>query len=331
MSFGAAFLARPEALAEPVLEEPWGDRRVTLDCAGLYFAFEGINAGQAEALRQHLGAFTTSGVASPADELAVTRVVRTPRETFLHPPTRGWELWMDFDYQPAQVRAASLRMLSWLRWRPAPESELGSDLEGTVATCVAEGPEFLGVLENHLRVLVAYRLLAVGGVLLHSSGVVDGQDQNSAGRAYLFLGPSGAGKTTVARLSREQGLAVLSDDMNGVIPQPETAGVYRVPFAGEPALSCPMGESEPLPLAALVRLRQGETSRLRSLTRSQALAHLAACAPFVNRDPHRQEALLHNLESLLRTTPALELEFPRSGGFWPMLRQWHRETPCLTT
>jgi hypothetical protein len=183
---------------------------------------------------------------------------------------------------------------------------------------VAEGEEFLGVVENHLRLVVAYHLLAMGGVLLHSSGLVHRESQG----AHLFLGPSGAGKTTVARLGRERGLAVLSDDMNAVLPTGDGTGatVCRVPFAGDPTLTDPgISPEDRLPLRTLARLRQGRASRLSTLEPAAALAALAACAPFVNRDPHRQVALLENLAALQRAVPPVELEFPKTGGFWPLL------------
>ena len=47
------------------------------------------------------------------------------------------------------------------------------------------------VLENFLRILMAYHVLDQGGVLLHSAGVLY-QD-----RVYLFCGQSNAGKTTL--------------------------------------------------------------------------------------------------------------------------------------
>jgi len=308
MSLGAPFLARPDAFPARATGEPWGEARVTLHCVGLRFAFAGLAPHQARALRDHLGPFVLEGQEEDGETM-VSHLFRVPEDTFHHPPTRDWELWMDFAYGAETVTAASLRMRSWLGWTP--------QLHGAVWTCVAEGPELLGILENHLRVLVAYRLLAAGGALLHSSGVVDD------GGAFLFLGPSGAGKTTVAALGRDANLQVLSDDMNAALPaRTGPALVCRVPFAGDPTLSSPgVGPAHRFPLRGLVRLRQGATNRLHPLGPSTALATLTACSPFVNRDPFRQALLLENLAALLQDTPALDLEFPRHGGFWPLLRE----------
>ena len=64
-------------------------------------------------------------------------------------------------------------------------------------------------LFNFLRYLLPLSLLSDDKVLFHSSCVV-----NSDNEAFLFFGPSGAGKTTVASLCQEQGGNVLGDDMN---------------------------------------------------------------------------------------------------------------------
>lgn len=62
-------------------------------------------------------------------------------------------------------------------------------------------------LFNFLRYLLPRELLQKNSVLFHSSCVVD--ERNGA---YLFFGPSGAGKTTLSQLC--QGGNVLGDDMN---------------------------------------------------------------------------------------------------------------------
>ena len=61
---------------------------------------------------------------------------------------------------------------------------------------------------NFLRYLLPMELLLGESVLFHSSCVVD----EESGNAYVFFGPSGAGKTTISQLCK--GVNVLGDDMN---------------------------------------------------------------------------------------------------------------------
>jgi hypothetical protein len=66
-------------------------------------------------------------------------------------------------------------------------------------------------------------------------------------------------------------------------------------------------------------LKQGEEHDIQSMTRGEAVATLAACAPNVNLNPHRQDLLLSNLEAMVRTVPLHVLTFCRDSHFWELL------------
>lgn len=68
-------------------------------------------------------------------------------------------------------------------------------------------PDTVDGTSNLLRWLLPMKMLDTHRLLLHSSCIID---QNQ--RAHLFLGPSGAGKTTISSLFPRQ--LVLGDDMN---------------------------------------------------------------------------------------------------------------------
>jgi hypothetical protein len=140
--------------------------------------------------------------------------------------------------------------------------------------------------------------------------VVDG-----SGRALLFLGPSGAGKTTLSGLALASGRTVLSDDLNACLPGPP-ARVEKVPFTGDLG---ERGAAGSYPLRGLLRLEQGPADALRPLGTAAAMAALLACSPFVNGDPHRRDLLLANLEAVARSAPAQVLTFDLAGGFWGIL------------
>jgi hypothetical protein len=253
-----------------------------------------------------------AGSAAPGEApLAATgievRVFRRAALDFLPVDARGWEYGLDCDWSPAAVRLAGLGLAARVDWRRG-------GLAGALWTCEDGGPRFPGVFENFLRVLVAYRLLELGGVVLHSAGVVRG------GAAFLFLGRSGAGKTTVARLGLARGAEVLSDDLNALVPRAGGGcAVLKLPFTGD------LGERRaavpPVPLGALLRLQQDTTDALAPLSRAETLACMLTCAPFVNVDPHRREQLEGVLLSLLAAgaPPALGLRFSLRGEFWSIL------------
>lgn len=310
MTFGGGFLRVPDLFPGRRSGEPWGDRAVALDVAGGPYLVSGLAPDQEEALRQRFGGLCRSGGEGAA---VASRVFRAPAADFLDRDVRGWEYALDMEPSAAGVRLAGLRLMARLDGWP--------DLAGALWTCETAGEEWsAAVCENFLRVLVAYRLLAQGAALIHSAGVTDGES------GFLLLGRSGAGKTTASRLCLAQGATVLSDDLNAV--RLDTGGVQleKLPFTGD------LGDRGPaavtVPLRALVRLAKGTREDLRPLSPAAALAGLVAAAPYVNRDPWRQEALLGLLERLARRVPAYELTFSLTGDPWAILRSIpSREAP----
>jgi hypothetical protein len=312
MSFGARFLRHPGRFPACAEGEPWGEREVALDLPGGPYRFGGLSQAQEEGIR-----FTFPGsllAARPLPDAApvASLLLRRAASEFLPVDVRGWDYSLDFDWSPAAVRLAGLGLVARLDWR-------AGGLAGTLWTPEGGGDRFPGVFENFFRVLVAYRLLELGGVVLHSAGVV------KDGAAFLFLGRSGAGKTTVARASLAHGAEVLSDDLNALFtggpggPGASGCVVRKLPFTGD------LGERRaarpPVPLAALLRLEQDTVDALAPLSRAETLACLLACAPFVNVDPHRRERLEGALLDLLAdgALPAFALRFSLRGGFWSIL------------
>ncbi len=186
-----------------------------------------------------------------------------------------------------------------------------------------------GSPENFLRVLYSRLCVSRGGVLLHASGVV------RAGKGYVFFGPSGAGKTTLARLSKERGAMVLSDDI--VILRRDGArdrvrdgacdracdeariGLYGAPFHGtsdppemtrvnESATLC--GVFAPVKATQLALLPMGV---------SDAVARLVGCVPYLGRDPASASEVLCFCRELARDVPAYFLHFRMDSDFWRML------------
>lgn len=334
MSFGVRFLRQPERFPERPRGDAWGDRELCLDLPGGPYQLLGLSAGQEEGV---LATFPAARAGGTGDAPIPIRLLRCIPDDFLPVDVRGWDYGLDFDWAPAAVRMAGLGLQGRLDWRPG-----GLGLAGALWTHEDGGERFPGVFENFLRVLVAYRLLELGGAVLHSAGVV------RDGAAFLFLGRSGAGKTTAARLSLARGLEVLSDDLNALVigakvakvakgaPDAEGAEgsegssrgaessasgcvVLKLPFTGD------LGERRalrpPLPLGGLLRLAQDSADALAPLSRAETLACLLACAPFVNVDPHRRERLEQVLLALAAAAAprAFTLRFSLSGGFWSII------------
>jgi hypothetical protein len=158
---------------------------------------------------------------------------------------------------------------------------------------------------------VAYALLGFqsGGLLLHAAGIVRGA------HGYLFLGPSGAGKTTVARLSPDD--LVLNDDLVLLMPHEREWRVYATPFSN-PSQVRPAAAAS-APLAALFRLVQDARVYLEPVDAAQSFAELVAHVPLLALDPNNGPWLLGRVRAILAAAPLQRLHFLPDASFWPLV------------
>jgi hypothetical protein len=299
MSLGARFLHDPAGSLTAAGRSPFGAREVALRLAGRTVLFSGLDDVQVATVDGRFGAFRAP-VGVPAD--ARVRMLRAAPEEFRPFDTRGWEYEFDFAYEPAA--------LSWVGLELAGRLALDDTPLGEVWTRAVSGEGFLGVVENTLRIAVAYDLLAAGGTLLHGAAVVNGDG------AVVFVGQSGAGKSTLSGLSAAEGRTVLTDDLVALLPTPEGAVVAGLPLGGDFRTSLP---GVVVPLRALALIEKGGAVHFRRVSPAGALGPCFACCPFVNQDPHRGEQALDNLASLLRGIPVGTLRFPKAGPLWSEL------------
>lgn len=304
MAFGAAYLAEPSWLLR-LPDEPWGPVSLAFDLPGGPYVFSGLSSGQAQWCRDRFQSLCRPS--PPAPPSLVAGVRRLPASAFRAIDTRGWEYSYDRDYLPAGLRLAGQDFVADLG--------LGPDPSATLWTSRGDAAGFPGLFENVFRVLLAYRVSQLGGMLLHSGAFA------RDGRAQVVFGRSGAGKSTSSRLALEAGWEVLSDDMNALLPLPDSSGggwqVERLPFAGD--LGQAPAPRRAYPLAGLHWLRQAPTPALTPMSRAQALGRLLACTPILNEDPYRVDLALANLTTLTAWRAPDILDFAPDPGFLHLL------------
>jgi hypothetical protein len=120
------------------------------------------------------------------------------------------------------------------------------------------------------ELLLMHRLSLGEGVELHALGLAD---QDGAG--YLFLGHSGAGKSTTARLWMSQpGVRMLSDDRIILRKRGEKVWMYGTPWHGDAGVASPIS----VPLSAIYLLEQSPANQVLPLPAGKAAAELFARA-----------------------------------------------------
>lgn len=168
------------------------------------------------------------------------------------------------------------------------------------------GPEAgaLNPFEYPLDELICTHWLARGrGIELHACGIVD---EHGVGR--VFVGHSGAGKTTLSGLWRGPG-TILSDDRIIVRLEEGAVWMYGTPWHGEARLSA-QGRA---PLGGIYVLQKAPHTVLRPLPEATAVARLYACSFVPQYDPQAVAGALQLLGALVRLVRCSELQFHRSS------------------
>ncbi len=271
--FGERFLTAPDLFPARASGEPWGNAVAAVELAGQVFELQGLSDRLLDQLQNGSLPWVQGEQPSAASERrpTVIRVFRASRSDFRGKIPADFDF--EFDFTPSRVRFSSFRSMAFV------------DLEPLVAAA-AFIPEpappdedfyYPYVLANIFRTVVAYRLLKVPGVLLHSAALV------KDGQVFLFAGNSNVGKSTLAQEWTATGQAVLSDDLNAVFLQNDRWLVQAVPFAGRVATSL----ATALPLAGIFTLAQSSETRVTEVSVAQWSGNVLANTPFVNLDPYR--------------------------------------------
>ena len=159
-------------------------------------------------------------------------------------------------------------------------------------------------LEYPLEDLLFRHLMAEhDAVLVHACGVA------WHGAGYLFVGSSGAGKSTTARLWRSAGATILNDDCTVLEASPDGLRIHPTPWFGE----CPEVGGEAAPLRAIYLLRQGDDVSFEGLRPATAAALVFAKSFPPLWDPERMEKTLATLGRVCQRVPCGWLTVPRDA------------------
>jgi hypothetical protein len=165
-------------------------------------------------------------------------------------------------------------------------------------------------LDAVMRILHSLILAERGGFLLHAASAI------CDGRAYLFSGVSGAGKTTMTRLAPPD-VTLLTDEISYLRPSSDGYNAFGTPFAGELAKA---GENCAAPVAALFFLEQGPENLIEEMSSAEAVRRLMRNILFFAEDPDLVEKLLATACDFVSRVPIRRLTFYPDAKVWEEVR-----------
>lgn len=233
--------------------------------------------------------------------------------------------WYQFTRPPSDLKLGTIQIVITEEDFSLHPLEPSTEWEGK--NCQYYGSGCKGIIEDHdpailwinpnvgfqyielfFRVVTAIRIFSLGGLMIHAAGIV--RDQHG----YIFTGYSGAGKTTVCRLS--EGCTVLNDDM--VILNPTESGwkISATPFTNPTQVLPGAGNA---PLHQILFLKQDQNHHLEDVPNSKAVAELLTHVPVISHSPQLTSSLVSRCMDIIQKTEVKELYFLPDKGFWDLL------------
>lgn len=166
---------------------------------------------------------------------------------------------------------------------------------------------------NFLRWYISEKLMNIGKYVLHASCVLDKNNN-----AHLFLGHSGAGKTTITKLSHPR--LVLGDDMNLVSLQNSTLLVEAGAIGGQ--FNSMIGYDKKMPVVACYWLKQdlkNERSLLNPLAANQKIIASFANLHWPTLPLEKINQLMTFSNEVAVNTKLYELSFVNTPTIWDLL------------
>ncbi len=164
-------------------------------------------------------------------------------------------------------------------------------------------------LDSVLRIVHTLLLARKGGFLVHASSAIRN------GRAFLFSGVSGAGKTTMARLAPPDA-SLLTDEISYVTRQEGRYMAVGTPFFGELAR---VGENLQAPIEVLYLLAKGPENKIEPIEGADAVRGLLENVLFFARDPEFVKLVFDSAFEFVAQVPVRRLTFVPDSSVWELI------------
>ena len=164
-------------------------------------------------------------------------------------------------------------------------------------------------LDSVIRIVHTLLLARNGGFLVHASSAVRN------GRAFLFSGVSGAGKTTMARLAPPD-VSLLTDEISYVTRQDRGYFAVGTPFFGELAR---VGENLRAPIDTLYLLAKGPENKIEPIIGANAVRGLLRNILFFARDPEFVKLVFDAAFDFVSRVHVCRLTFVPDSRVWELI------------
>jgi len=164
-------------------------------------------------------------------------------------------------------------------------------------------------IDSVLRIVHTLILAKQGGFLVHAASVM------RSGRAFLFAGVSGAGKTTISRLAPPNA-KLLTDEISYVRCEGDHYLACGTPFAGELAR---VGENQSAPLSTLFLLEKGPENRIEAVSAADAVRSLLRNILFFAQDAELVRLVFRSACEFIERVPVRRLIFVPDQRVWDII------------
>jgi len=303
------------------LEEDGLTLLATVDIAGVAICLHGDPDIRVQETESAMQTFFRHRPASPPASAKIVRVTicrgaMPEREAGLvkrFDSEQAWSLWTSATRNVLQLQPPGVATALWRLSTDARFSE--GRLHCHDASWLKASPEAVLLNPIHYpldQILVMLHLARQEGIILHAAGAVFKE------RGYLFLGKSGAGKSTMAGLlAAEARITLLSDDRVIVHRVNGRWMAYGTPWPGDAGIAANIG----VPLEGVFFLNKATATAAEALAAGEALVKLLPVASIPLFDRILADAVLSSCESLATEVPMADLRFtPHPETILPVMR-----------
>lgn len=164
-------------------------------------------------------------------------------------------------------------------------------------------------IDSVLRIIHSLVLARRGGFLLHAASAIRN------GRAFLFMGVSGAGKTTISRFAPADA-NLLTDEISYVLAEQGSYLGCGTPFAGELAR---VGENLSAPMSTAFLLEKGPENRIEPISKALAIRALMRNILFFAHDSALVKRVFDSACKFANEVPVRRLIFAPDQRVWNII------------